>query len=128
VTIDEQGPSIRERIINAVRRLYLNRSPHMAEPKTWHWDWKEKADAKNTGTYESSGIALQTEQDVKDFVEIYYPKLDVVRRAPRREGDAIRGAVNPEHYMSGTMAELREKVRRARGEAPVPGGPPLAAE
>jgi hypothetical protein len=100
----------------------------MAEPKTWHWDWKEKADAKNTGTYESAGIALQSEQDVKDFVEIYYPKLDVTAVHPGAKDNAIRGAVNPEHYMSGTMAELREKVRRARGEAPVPGGPPLAAE
>lgn len=101
----------------------------MAEPRTWHWDWKEKANPQNTGTIESTGIALQTEQDVKDFVEIYFPKLDVVavHAGPDRP-DKTRSAVNPELYMAGTMAELREKVRRARGEAPAPGGPPLQAE
>lgn len=100
----------------------------MAEPKTWHWDWKEKADPRNTGTYESGGIALQTEQDVKDFVEIFWPKLDVVAVHAGSKSGTTRSAVNPEHYMAGTMAELREKVRLARGEAPVPGGPALQAD
>jgi hypothetical protein len=80
----------------------------MAEPKVWHWKWREKANPDATGVYESSGVLLQTEQDVKDFVEIYYHKLEVVEVHPGRyPGDAQRGSVNPEHFMHGTLTQLR---------------------
>lgn len=85
----------------------------MAQYLEWDYDWRDTRTGK-TGTYRAGSTGLQTEEDVKRFVEgsirnVEYLGCRLVGEGASKQGDIVK-PIAADHVVH-DRAELKKDVR-----------------